>query len=188
MSKIVRFKSNGRNSPWLSEGKIYQRKRVIANGFPLKWVWALIALIAAGLYAAECSQLADQLAMTWNAPEEDGLRASFDVFGEGKRVTCVVDGDTFWLSGQKFRIADIDTPELSPPRCEAERMKGEAAKKRLRELLSAESFSLVAGWRDEDKHGRKLRTVIRDGRSIGDVLVREGLARPWDGARRGWCT
>jgi endonuclease YncB( thermonuclease family) len=39
----------------------------------------------------------------------------------------VVDGDTFWFRGEKIRIADIDTPELSPPRCERERERGLAA-------------------------------------------------------------
>jgi endonuclease YncB( thermonuclease family) len=29
-----------------------------------------------------------------------------------RRVTCVVDGDTFWLFGERHRLACIDTPEL----------------------------------------------------------------------------
>ena len=36
------------------------------------------------------------------------------------RQTCVVDGDTIWLEGAKIRIADIDTPELYSPQCDAE--------------------------------------------------------------------
>lgn len=31
--------------------------------------------------------------------------------------------------------------------------------------------------RDEDKYGRKLRIVMRDGESLGGALVDEGLAR-----------
>jgi micrococcal nuclease len=118
---------------------------------------------------------------------EETTVAAFSICGETQRVNCVVDGDTFWLHGMKIRIADIDTPELSPPRCEAERIKGEAAKRRLLELLNAGQFSLTAGWRDQDGFGRKLRTVTREGHSIGDILISEGLARRWGGARRGWC-
>ena len=33
----------------------------------------------------------------------------------GMRVTCVVDGDTLWLAGDKIRLADINTPEVSRP-------------------------------------------------------------------------
>ncbi len=120
-------------------------------------------------------------------PVADSSSAAFSICGDSRHVNCVVDGDTFWFQGQKIRISDIDTPELSPPRCEAERIKGEAAKARLLALLNAGNFSLAAGWRDEDKYGRKLRTVLRSGHSLGDTLVNEGLARRWDGARHGWC-
>lgn len=30
--------------------------------------------------------------------------------------------------------------------------------------------------RDEDRYGRKLRVLVRNGRSLGDILVSEGLA------------
>lgn len=119
--------------------------------------------------------------------QNDMLAATFPMCGVGRRITCVVDGDTFWLDGVKIRIADIDAPELSPPRCEAERIKGKAAKSRLQQLLNAGAFSLVRGYREEDRYGRKLRTVTRSGRSIGETLAEEGLARRWDGSRHPWC-
>lgn len=117
----------------------------------------------------------------------DRLSAQFTVCSESRRVNCVVDGDTFWFRREKIRIADIDAPELSPPRCAFEREKGEAAKRRLLELLNAGPFSLAAGDRDRDRHGRRLRVVTRAGRSIGQILVDEDLVRTWDGARRPWC-
>jgi micrococcal nuclease len=117
----------------------------------------------------------------------DRLSAQFTLCGESRRVNCVVDGDTLWFQRQKIRIADIDAPELSPPRCAFERDKGEAAKRRLLELLNAGPFSLAAGDRDRDRHGRRLRVVTRAGRSIGQILVDEDLVRTWDGARRPWC-
>ncbi|WP_356637526.1 thermonuclease family protein [Rhizobium sp. CECT 9324] len=99
----------------------------------------------------------------------------------------MVDGDTFWLRGEKVRIADIDTPELSPPRCERERKRGLAAKQRLLDILNSGPLSFKVGARDEDRFGRKLRIVYRDRRSVGDMLVAEGLARKWEGSRRSWC-
>ena len=51
------------------------------------------------------------------------------------------------------------------------------AKYRMRELLNQGPFVLKTTYgRDEDTYGRKLRTISRDGRSLGDVLVDEGLA------------
>ena len=34
---------------------------------------------------------------------------------------------------------------------------------------------------------RKLRIVAREDTSLGEMLVREGLARPWGGVNPGWC-
>lgn len=62
-----------------------------------------------------------------------------------------------------------------------------SATRRLQQLLGEGPFDLVAGRRDTDRYGRKLRIVERDGRSIGAMLVDEGLARPWEGRRRPWC-
>lgn len=104
------------------------------------------------------------------------------------RSNCVVDGDTFYYQGQKIRIADIDAPETGSAQCASEAERGERAKQRLRELLNEAPFELHGYMsRDTDRYGRKLRIVTRDGRSIGDILIAEGLARRWNGKRRPWC-
>lgn len=104
------------------------------------------------------------------------------------RMHCVVDGDTLWHEGVKIRIADIDTPEVSHPKCHSEATLGARATSRLLQLVNAGPFEILA-WegRDEDKYGRKLRVLVRNGHSLGDVLVSEGLARTWTGRRQPWC-
>lgn len=109
---------------------------------------------------------------------------SFPICGEGRRVTCVVDGDTFWHDRIKYRLADIDAPEVSNPRCDAEARQGRAATYRLAALLSSGSFELQE--QGVDRYGRTLARVTRSARSIGGQLVSEGLARRW-GDKRGWC-
>lgn len=150
-------------------------------------VLALGVAAAIGHFLTQGDPSEDVRLLASSSREHDTLSGRFPICGGGQRVTCVVDGDTFWLNRQKIRIADIDTPELSPPRCEAERIRGEAAKRRLAELLNAGAFSLVAGDREEDRYVRKLRTVTRAGASIGNMLIAEGLARPWDGGCHPWC-
>ena len=111
----------------------------------------------------------------------------FDLCGITRR-TCVVDGDTFWLEGEKIRIADIDTPEISEPKCDSEYQLGMKATYRLRDLLNEGAFEVrPIGNRDEDRFGRKLRVIVRHGQSLGDQLVSEGLARTWTGRREPWC-
>ncbi|HEX9964309.1 MAG TPA: thermonuclease family protein [Allosphingosinicella sp.] len=106
----------------------------------------------------------------------------------GRGSVRVIDGDTFVLGGGKIRIADIDTPEVHG-RCPNETALAAKATSRLRTLLASGPFELhpLPSGRDRDRYGRQLRIVTRGGRSIGDVLVAEGLARTWSGRREGWC-
>jgi endonuclease YncB( thermonuclease family) len=142
------------------------------------------------------------LALNWPMPGVTPIAASelapklslvaetsprFDLCGIRRR-TCVVDGDTFWLDGEKIRIADIDTPEISEPKCNAEYQLGMKATYRLRDLLNEGAFEVrPIGNRDEDRFGRKLRVIVRHGQSLGDQLVSEGLARTWTERREPWC-
>ena len=117
----------------------------------------------------------------------DPEAARFERCGGAPRVTCVVDGDTFWYRGAKIRIADINTPETARPACAEEAALGRAATERLRTLLNEGPFTLSPWTRDRDRYGRLLRTVTRRGESLGAALVREGLAEAWSGRRGSWC-
>lgn len=135
--------------------------------------------MALGLSIVMWPKISQSFAATSSSPQ-------FAVCGM-MRSTCVVDGDTFHLDGVKIRIADIDTPELKG-RCEWEIAKAEEARDRLTVLLSEGPFEVVPiGDRDEDQYGRKLRIITRNGASLGDQLVSEGLARTWTGRREPWC-
>ena len=113
--------------------------------------------------------------------------ATFGFCHSGGGTNCVVDGDTIWLGGQRIRVADIDAPETHEPRCAEEQELGNRATLRLRQLLNGGAVSVQAIDRDEDRYGRKLRVVLVDGRSVGDTLVGEGLARSYGSGRRPWC-
>ncbi|WP_425104727.1 thermonuclease family protein [Ancylobacter sp.] len=119
----------------------------------------------------------------------DAEDPSYSRCGKDVRRNCVIDGDTLRVQGIVIRVADIDTPETSRPGCTEEKLLGERATTRLLELLNAGPFGLIA-WkrRDEDRYGRKLRVLMRHGRSLGSILISEGLARPWTGKRQPWCS
>ncbi len=113
--------------------------------------------------------------------------ATFTLCSDAPRTTCVVDGDTFWLNGEKVRLADINAPETHSAGCPAERALGERATRRLLVLLNSGPFSLEITGRATDRYGRALRVAKRGGRSLGQQLVSEGLAEPWQGRRSDWC-
>jgi endonuclease YncB( thermonuclease family) len=150
-----------------------------------RWLaFALVPLAAAGVLT-----LVPRAGEAQVAGGGERHSARFPLCAGPVRVTCVVDGDTFWLAGTKIRVADIDTPEVSRPACPEERRLGKRATERLRQLLNAGRFGLVApsDGRTRDRYGRELRIVTRGGQSLGAVLVREGLAARWGGPKPRWC-
>lgn len=141
----------------------------------------LFALSAATI--AACSPSSAPAAV----PDRESAR--FALCTSQQRITCVVDGDTFWYRGEKVRIADINTPEVSKPGCAREAALGAAATRRLVVLLNSGPFTLRIAYPDRptDRYGRALRVVTRDGESLGLQLANEGLAEPWQGRRGNWC-
>lgn len=74
------------------------------------------------------------------------------------------------------------------PKCPEEAKLGAQATQRMLALVNEGAFSVsMSSSRDEDRYGRKLRVLSRDGRSLGGILVSEGLARQWTGSRQPWC-
>jgi len=117
----------------------------------------------------------------------DVAHARFDRCSGPVRVNCVVDGDTFWMDGEKIRIADLNAPEVSSPKCASEARAGARATDALIVQLNAGPFALERIDRDEDRYGRKLRRVTRGGESVGEAMVGAGVARWYGEGRRGWC-
>ncbi|MDF2494043.1 thermonuclease family protein [Sphingomonas sp.] len=154
----------------------------------LPFVAALLVAIATGL--ASGVWLVPDATMPGAATSTSSAGAAvrhFSLCHTGGGENCVVDGDTIWIGGEKVRLADIDTPETHPPRCAEEAALGEQATHRLQELLNAGPVTLADADRATDRYGRRLAIVTRNGQSLGDALVEEGLARPWEGRRRPWC-
>jgi len=102
-------------------------------------------------------------------------RATFFFCGI-RHDNCVIDGDTFLFNGERILIADIDAPETKLAKCDEERSRGAHAKARLRELLNAGSFTVVEAAADfTDREAGKRRLVMRNGTSLGGILLAEGL-------------
>ena len=104
----------------------------------------------------------------------------------------VVDGDTIDVlidlgfnihTKKRVRIFGINTPE-SRTRDKAEKVKGLAAKARLKELLKADKnkFKLIS--HGVGKFGRVLGEIELTAGNAGDILVKEGHAYPYFGGNK----
>ncbi len=112
-------------------------------------------------------------------------------------VGYIIDGDTFAANVKlqddisisvRVRIIDIDAPELSGE-CDSEIVLANAARDRLGQLLPVGSVVELGNIKDDKYLGRIDATVIsKNGENIGQVLIREKLARKYNGGKRaGWC-
>lgn len=127
------------------------------------------------------------------------MPAAGDTFGDivAPVVVRVYDGDTFFVDlpdlhpviGDEIgiRVRGIDTPEIRGS-CDDERRRARSARDRAQEILRGAEVVIL----HEIERGRYFRivaTVLVDGRDLGEMLIAEGHARPYDGtgARGGWC-
>jgi endonuclease YncB( thermonuclease family) len=118
----------------------------------------------------------------------ENFSGKFYFCGTSGLDNCVMSGDTFWYKKTKVALADIAAPRTDGAACQQERDRGFAAKVRLKDLLSSGRFDLetlnVAG---PGAAPGVMRVVTRNGRSLGSILVSEGLAKPRMARQQSWC-
>ncbi|MGR3421462.1 MAG: thermonuclease family protein [Paracoccus sp. (in: a-proteobacteria)] len=113
------------------------------------------------------------MVLTGCVPTEVAAPATPSRFDFAGQVTRVVDGDTFWVSGQRTRIRvwGLDAPEVG-------RAGGSAAMAQLAGL--AYGRSVQCRMRDVDRYGRIVgQCWLPDGRDIGAAMIASGTAREY---------
>lgn len=113
-------------------------------------------------------------------------------------VTKIVDGDTFKATvlladgievmSVSVRLRNVDTPEIHG-QCDDEIMRAEMAKRRLSELIPVGSVIEITNVKNDKYPGRIDANVFDErNRDVGQVLIQEGLGRPYSGGKRqSWC-
>lgn len=115
------------------------------------------------------------------------------------KITRVIDGDTVEIAvgflpeplppKLSIRILGVDTPEKAPrAKCVAEAEKAKLASAFTKNAI-ANAREIDVQLKEWDKYGgRVLGYVLLDGHSLTDMLIDEGLARPYKGeAKSSWC-
>ena len=83
------------------------------------------------------------------------------------RMPLIIDGDTFWHQGRRYRIWGIDAPEMGEAN-------GAAAKQHLERLANQRDLNIIP--RDTDVYGRVVVQVFCGRRDIGEAMVEDGFA------------
>lgn len=138
-------------------------------------------------------------------PQETPATVSKTPDSISMRAITVVDGDTIRVAGyaNAIRLVGFNTPETAEPECANERQLGKRASARLKKLVTTPNVKFqrvpcacnpgTEGTK-ACNHGRSCGILLVDGRNVGDLLIREGLAVPFKCGKtscpptpRPWC-
>lgn len=126
-----------------------------------------------------------QSALVSQTVKIEKVSARFSICRGSVRKTCVVDGDTIWYRGEKIRLAGINAPEVTSPKCAREKALGRDATRRLAGILSSKVWQINRV--GVDRYGRTLANLRSGGMVVGELLINEGLAHVWRGYKQNWC-
>lgn len=100
----------------------------------------------------------------------------------------VIDGDTIGdaATGARYRVADLDAPEIWGARCAGERQRGEQAAAAAQRLIArARRVEITPTGAMSGK--RIVASVRIDGADFATAMIAGRFARPWTGRRAAWC-
>ena len=102
------------------------------------------------------------------------------------------DGDTCYVTvdgkNNKIRLLELDTPEISKPKCDEELELGLKARDYINNLIeNASSIEFKTEYK-EDYFGRILSYLIIDGEDVSSLLVKNNLGKVYEkGVKIDWC-
>lgn len=94
----------------------------------------------------------------------------------------VADGDSFRMNGERYRLQDIDAPELHQMCTDGAGRSwpcGRQARNELRKLLNQNALSCQRI--NRDRFGRSVAVCNVGGRDVGETMVRSGWATAYKG-------
>ena len=102
------------------------------------------------------------------------------------------DGDTCYVTykgkNDKVRLLELDTPEISNPKCEQEYTLGIDARNFVNNLISEGVSIKFKTEYNRDFFGRILSYVIVDGENVSKKMVSNGLGVIYDkNNKKDWC-
>lgn len=173
--------------PWPSTRTVASSRLALAFGVGMALGIVLVLSALDVMRPATARSDARQLLVNTRTPLMGAYRA---------QVLNVIDGDTVearvhvWMGQEvltRIRLKDIDAPEMTGA-CGAERELALASRNRVAALVGSTDI-LLMDVKPDKYFGRVVARIVgTDGRDVGNLLLEEGLARPYRGGRReAWC-
>lgn len=117
---------------------------------------------------------------------------------ENPQIKRVIDADTILISAPfipkplkqqiPLRLTGVDTPNIKRfANCDREAKLGEEAKRFVVDVIGKSKKQEIK-FVGMDKYNRILGQVYLDGKNLSDILLENGLAKPYTGGKKeSWC-
>lgn len=112
------------------------------------------------------------------------ISEEFALCDDSKGDACVLGADAYAWRGRRYHLADISVPGEIDPRCPQEAALAHRGRAVLLAMMNGGAFDAMPDSADTDPSARIL---LRDGVSIGQLMILKGHARPWSRQPIDWC-
>ena len=159
---------------WLNE-RDERRARIVPRG-------ALLLVLALGGTGALLfrDMLPDPSAS--KAASSITIIDSFGICDDPAGRACVLTPGRYAYRGRSYRIADVTAPDPARPACAQEAEMAQSGRVALLALMNGGAFEARPV-----PHDSGARLLVRDGVSLGSILVLKGHARPAGARTVDWC-
>jgi hypothetical protein len=163
---------------WLND-KQEQKARVVPIGLLLG---ALAIAGAIALLLAKILPAPDDTAKQVAAPTS--INEPFALCDDVRGDACILSANAYAWRGTRYHLADISVPSGTAPRCPAEAERAQKGRAALAAMVNGGAFEARPDAADPDPAARLL---LRDGVSIGQLMILKGHAKPWSRTPIDWC-
>lgn len=174
-----------------SQSGKFLRESSEAQPGSMPWGMLLIALVAGGAaIGAIFFSLSDvEIGSSGNAadpaaPSTFTISDRFSLCDDEAGDACVLSPSTYSWRGHVYHVSDIVTPGIFDTRCPAEAALAARGRRAFAAMLNGGGFEARPDAADNDPSARLL---IRDGVSLGELMVTKGYAKPWTRDAVDWC-
>ncbi len=118
------------------------------------------------------------------APSTFTISDRFSLCDDEDGQACVLSPSTYSWRGKVYHVSDIVTPGIFDAHCPEEADLAARGRHALAGMLNGGDFEARPDAADSDPQARIL---VRDGVSLGELMVMKGYAKPWTKDAVDWC-
>jgi hypothetical protein len=172
----------GDRHPDEADGWLNEKQEKRARFLPVGMVVAALAIaIGATVLIADILPSSDAAAKSQaSATIVDQFAPCDDIKGDA----CVLSADAYAWRGRRYHLSDIDVPSEVGAGCPQKAALARKARAALMTMMNGGAFEALPDIADTDPSSRIL---LRDGVSIGQLMILKHHAKPWSRNPTNWC-